>query len=107
VIALWWGIQYVRSFAWFVQFEIYMKVLFQDPCVAQKNYTESIGRNYMAICNTMYETHTQWRNANVTIQNIIGLVDPMAECCSSYPNDFLADFTNGFDYDMYPGHLVP
>jgi len=119
-VALWWGVQYFRSFEYVKYFEIYMKVFLQDPCVARQEYVSAISGNYSTICSSMISAQSKWSNANNTIHDILTMVGHMvSSCCGPYPYEALNQpiFTKdniahtelmreyGFIYDLSGGGL--
>jgi len=117
-LALWWGVQFFRSFKFVKYFEVYMKVFLQDPCVARQDYLAAIGGNYSTVCHSMLSAQSEWSNANKTIHDILHISEPMVStCCGPYPykNLNISIFTDndsgheaamkeyGFDYDKSGG----
>lgn len=94
VLFIWWLAQYIQAFPIFVQLEVYMKVLVQEPCVANRDYLANVSGSYSTVCNTLLSKESEWSNNIDTIDTVLGLIPPMEGCCSDYPNVDMRKFTD-------------
>jgi hypothetical protein len=96
-LAVWWGARYFRTFELVANFEVWAKLIYQDPCVADRDYVQYIGGNISEICGAMVDMESNWKLDNRTIHNVLEMIPLMNQCCSRLPYESLGDLMPGAD----------
>lgn len=90
VLAIWWGVQYIRSFSVVLEVELYFQNLLKNPCYADVDFLADAARTLDNTCKEIAIMDYSWTDKTTAITSTLEEVKAFEDTCKcDYPCQYL------------------